>query len=132
MKQSLECECGFEAIADGVDDLIRSCQIHAKEVHGMTLGAEQLLAQARDGQREEMGMNTAEAIKGWENLSPSEARVLALVAEGLSNDGIAAQLVLSRRTVETHVYHLFQKLQVSSRLQLGVLAIRKLASPVFD
>jgi DNA-binding NarL/FixJ family response regulator len=57
---------------------------------------------------------------GWDSLSPTERRVSAFVAEGLSNVQVAERLVVSRRTVETHVYHLFQKLGVSSRVELAL------------
>jgi DNA-binding NarL/FixJ family response regulator len=45
-----------------------------------------------------------------EELSPRERHVLALMAEGLTDRGIAEQLWLSPKTVETHVRHILQKL----------------------
>lgn len=56
---------------------------------------------------------------GWEALTATERRVADLVAEGLSNPDIAARLLLSRRTVETHVSHILTKLQVRSRREVG-------------
>jgi DNA-binding NarL/FixJ family response regulator len=45
------------------------------------------------------------------------------VAEGKTNRPIAAELFLSEKTVETHLYHLFAELDVSSRAAgAGVLA----------
>lgn len=51
-------------------------------------------------------------------LSVREREVAGLVGDGLSNEQIAAELVLSRRTVETHVEHLKQKLDLSGRNEL--------------
>ena len=62
---------------------------------------------------------------GWDSLSPTEGRVADLVAEGLTNAAIAERLVVSSRTVETHVYHVFRKLGVSSRVELALKAARR-------
>ena len=48
-------------------------------------------------------------------LTPRELEVLRLVAAGTTNKGIAAELVLSERTVDRHVSNIFAKLRVSSR-----------------
>ncbi|MFF3561810.1 ATP-binding protein [Streptomyces sp. NPDC002574] len=59
---------------------------------------------------------------GWEALTVTERRVADLVAQGLSNPDIATRLLLSRRTVETHVSHILTKLQVRSRREVGAAA----------
>jgi DNA-binding CsgD family transcriptional regulator len=61
---------------------------------------------------------------GWDSLTPTERRVVALVAEGLSNPQIGERLYLSRRTVQTHVGHVFGKLGLSSRTELAAAAAR--------
>jgi DNA-binding NarL/FixJ family response regulator len=48
-------------------------------------------------------------------LSRREIEVLGLLADGLSNDGIAARLYLSRATVKSHLVHIYGKLGVESR-----------------
>jgi DNA-binding CsgD family transcriptional regulator len=55
---------------------------------------------------------------GWDSLTPAEQRVAHLVGQGLSNPDIAAELFLSRRTVQTHVSRILGKLGLSSRLEI--------------
>lgn len=64
----------------------------------------------------------AQATHGWKSLSPKEREVVVLVAEGLSNPEIGKRLFISRRTVETHLSHVFRKLGVSNRAQLAAAA----------
>jgi DNA-binding CsgD family transcriptional regulator len=56
---------------------------------------------------------------GLATLTRREVAVAELVAKGLSNSEIASELVLSRRTVESHVYHIFAKLRLTSRGQVA-------------
>lgn len=59
---------------------------------------------------------------GWESLTPTERAVVDLVAEGLSNPQVGERLYVSRRTVQTHVSHVFTKLGIASRAQLAAAA----------
>ncbi|MFC1872159.1 response regulator [Chloroflexota bacterium] len=59
-----------------------------------------------------------------ETLSPREMEVLKLASRGHSNQDIADELVLSLRTVQAHLGHIFNKLKVSSRTEAVVRAIK--------
>jgi DNA-binding NarL/FixJ family response regulator len=58
-------------------------------------------------------------------LTAREREILTLVAEGRSNKEIAAELVISERTARTHVSNLLGKLNLSSRTQAALVAIRE-------
>jgi DNA-binding CsgD family transcriptional regulator len=57
-------------------------------------------------------------LSGVEALTPSERRVAAMAAEGLSNRDIAQALFITLRTVEMHLSNSFRKLGISARTQL--------------
>ncbi|MEH1125625.1 helix-turn-helix transcriptional regulator [Micromonospora sp. CPCC 206061] len=56
-------------------------------------------------------------------LTPQELRIAGLVADGLSSKQIAAQLFLSPRTVEYHLYKIYPKLGIGSRTELARLVV---------
>ena len=61
--------------------------------------------------------------KGWQLLTPREEQVVALVAEGLSNSEVARELKLSVHTVKKYLFAIFDKLGVSSRVELVLHAV---------
>jgi DNA-binding NarL/FixJ family response regulator len=57
-------------------------------------------------------------------LSTRELQVVRLIAEGLSNKQIGANLELSDKTIKNHISHILGKLGLSARTQVAVLALR--------
>jgi two-component system NarL family response regulator len=63
-------------------------------------------------------------MKPISQLTEQERAVLALLAIGQRNARIADELCISIRTVENHLYHIFQKLGVSSRIEAALYVLR--------
>ena len=61
----------------------------------------------------------------FEDLTEREHEVINLVAKGRSNQEIANELVISEKTVKTHVSNILGKLQLEDRTQLAIYAIKK-------
>jgi DNA-binding NarL/FixJ family response regulator len=59
---------------------------------------------------------------GWASLTPAEAQVAELVQAGPSNPDIAAELFLSRHTVESHVSRILTELGAKSRREVAAAA----------
>ena len=85
---------------------------------GAQAAAELLQHAGGEREREERRGNLPEPLSAREN------EVLALVAMGLSNREIAGRLCLSEKTVKTHVANILQKLNVKSRTQAALYAMR--------
>jgi len=64
----------------------------------------------------------------WDQLTPQEAQIAQMAAEGLTNRQIGQQLYLSHRTVGSHLYRIFPKLEITSRAQLRAVLDRRTAS----
>jgi len=59
------------------------------------------------------------------DLTERELDVLRLIAQGKSNKEIADDLILSEKTVKTHVSNILQKLHLSDRTQAAVYALKQ-------
>jgi DNA-binding NarL/FixJ family response regulator len=67
-------------------------------------------------------LSTPAAAPLPDDLTPREAEVLGLIAEGLTNAEIAERLVVSAATVKSHVNHIFSKIGARDRAQAVVYA----------
>jgi DNA-binding CsgD family transcriptional regulator len=81
-------------------------------------GATALAERARDELHVAGAKPRRDALRGRDALTAGELRVARLAAGGLSNRQIAQELFLTRRTVETHLTHTYQKLDITSREEL--------------
>jgi DNA-binding NarL/FixJ family response regulator len=61
--------------------------------------------------------------RGRNLLTPREQQVVALVADGLSNRGVAHELGLSEHTVKKYLFRIFDKIGVSTRVELVLYAV---------
>ena len=68
----------------------------------------------------------APAIQNEAGLSSRELEILALISIGSNNDEIANKLCISPHTVKTHLYHIFKKINVPSRLQAALWAAKNM------
>jgi DNA-binding CsgD family transcriptional regulator/tetratricopeptide (TPR) repeat protein len=62
------------------------------------------------------------AVTGWDALTDAELRVVQLAADGKTNREIATRLFVSPHTVNTHLRHVFDKLDIKSRVDLSRIA----------
>jgi len=89
-------------------------QFAAAFVEGAALSLKQAAARASKVQA-----RRGRPSKGWSSLTGAEQPISELVAEGLTNRQIAERLAVTPATVKTHLSHIFSKLGVASRSELG-------------
>lgn len=87
---------------------------------GAGLGFDGAVALAQRG-RGERGRPTF----GWDSLTATEAQVARLLADGSTNAAIAAELLMGRETVKTHVSSILRKLGLDNRTQVAAAAVAR-------
>jgi len=130
--KALEASAGHFVDADD-RDRARAAFTRAVEVYA-SLGAAADVARLQatfraHGIRRGPHAKHRRAQSGWDSLTATEIKIAAFVEEGLSNPEIAARLLLSRRTVATHVSHILKKLDVHSRIDIAREAALRTIEP---
>jgi DNA-binding NarL/FixJ family response regulator len=83
--------------------------------------AKKLMAAVAAGENPQVNRTTDHSEEG---LTDREKEVLSLIADGMNNREIAAQLVISEKTVKTHVSNILSKLHLDDRTQAAIYALR--------
>ncbi|OPE47600.1 helix-turn-helix transcriptional regulator [Mycobacterium intermedium] len=113
-------EDGYASSVDSVRKALGDSDFDAAWAEGAGLSIAEAIAYALRGHG---GRNRPAG--GWDALTPAELDVIRLLGEGLANKDIAARLFISPRTVQSHLTHVYNKLGVSSRVQLVQEAARR-------
>jgi DNA-binding NarL/FixJ family response regulator len=104
-----------------------------REAMSEDAAAEEVRREAREGRLDGDAVSCVLAAAGLgrgrrrdrvAGLSAREAEVLRLVARGLSTKQIAAELVISPKTADSHIQHIYTKIGVSTRAAATVFAMR--------
>lgn len=103
----------------GRDDLLKGIRAVAQ---GESLLSPSITAQVLDRFAD---LSRKERERENDILSEREKEVLVLVARGLTNRQIAAELVISENTVRNHLSHILDKLDLSRRSQVAAYAVRR-------
>jgi DNA-binding NarL/FixJ family response regulator len=112
--------CGYLLKDSPIDDVVEAVRAASRGVAWLSpRAAEALLDRIR---REYVKPGPAPELE--QDLSPRELEVLQLVARGLDNSEIAAELSISPRTAKNHVSSILAKLDVPNRIQAATYAVR--------
>jgi len=107
-------EAGYGAAVTKLREAMGDDDFQAAWAEGAALSADEAIAYVQRGRGERKRPSS-----GWASLTPTELDVARLVGEGLANKEIGAKLLISPRTVETHLTHVYTKLGLNSRVQLA-------------
>jgi DNA-binding CsgD family transcriptional regulator len=75
------------------------------------------------------GRPSPRATFGWDALTPTEVKIVDLIARGDSTSDIARSMFLSQRTVQTYISRILTKLDAKSRVEIAAKALRQGVSP---
>ena len=117
-------DADYDAVATAVRNAIGDKDFETAWAEGAALSTEEAIAYAQRGRGERK-----RPAAGWASLTPTELDVVRLVAEGIPNKDIATRLFVSPRTVQSHLRHVYNKLGLTSRVQLAQEATRQMAAP---
>lgn len=114
------------------DELTRAIRrVHAGQVELHPAAAEQLMQAMADPDAAvnsvpHVGEERKEVAPAQvlEQLTKREREVLGLIAQGMSNKDIAQQLIITEKTVKTHVSHILDKLELADRTQAAIYAVK--------
>ncbi|NLP97516.1 LuxR family transcriptional regulator [Mycobacterium tuberculosis] len=106
-------DAGYEAATAALRDAMGDEDFTAAWAEGAAAPLDEAIAYAQRGRGERKRPSN-----GWDALTPAEHKIVKLVTEGLVTKDIAARLFVSPRTVQTHLTHIYTKLDVTSRVQL--------------
>jgi predicted ATPase/class 3 adenylate cyclase/DNA-binding CsgD family transcriptional regulator len=110
---------GYATAVGAVRDALGHSDFESAWAEGAAMSTLEAVAYARRGHG-----GRKRPASGWRSLTPTERDVVRLVSEGLANNDIASRLFISPRTVQSHLTHVYNKLGVSSRVQLVQEAAR--------
>jgi DNA-binding CsgD family transcriptional regulator len=104
---------GHHEAVDATLEALGQKEFDAAWAEGSALSTDEAIAYAQRGRGERK-----RPASGWGSLTPTECEVIRLVAQGLGNKDVAERLFISPRTVQTHLTHVYAKLNLTSRTQL--------------
>ncbi|HEY2259469.1 MAG TPA: LuxR C-terminal-related transcriptional regulator [Solirubrobacteraceae bacterium] len=113
---------GFARLQDTLREALGDQGFAAAHREGEALSATEAVTWMRHARGERK-----RPARGWESLTPTERRVVALVAQGLTNPQIGERMFITRGTVKVHLSHIFAKLGTGTRAELAAEATRRSA-----